>query len=164
MAAQSYEEFYASYAHHHGEERARAGCPPFMRRIAAELRQMADAEPDPDGAAALRRRADRMDPDVRQGSEEVPVHHARITLTGHGKGEIHLDGQPIAGVRSIKLGAAYGEPNVLILELLLRSAEIDGEMATVIPDDVAASLRALGWTAPEHQPGPDGQEVPDAPA
>lgn len=164
MAAQDYAEFEAAYAHRFGPELARRNGPPYARYVAAELRQMADAEPDLEDAAALLRRADRMDPDLRQGSEEVAVHHARITLTGHGKGEIHLDDQPIAGVRSIKLGSTVGEPNVLILELLVRSAEIDGEMVTVIPDDVAASLHALGWTAPEHQPGPDGQEVPGAAA
>ena len=90
------------------------------------------------------------------------MHHARINLTGHGRGEVHLDDQPITGIRSIKLGAAVGDPNVLILELLVRSAEINGEMVTVVPDGVAASLRALGWTAPEQQPDPDGQEVPGA--
>lgn len=105
-----------------------------------------------------------MDPDRSQDLEEAAAHHARITLTGHGQGGIQLDGQPVKGVRSVKFGAAVGDPNVLILELQVRSAEIDGEMVTVVSDDVAASLRALGWTAPDHQPNPGGQEVPDAAA
>ncbi|MGW4648053.1 hypothetical protein [Kitasatospora sp. NPDC004289] len=69
MTAQSYEEFRSSYARTYGEDQALAQCPPFMRRVAAGLRQMAATEPDPENVAALTRRADRMDPDLRQ---EVP--------------------------------------------------------------------------------------------
>jgi cytochrome c556 len=71
MTAQSYEEFAASYAHAHGEERARQECPPYMRPIVAQLRKMADIA-SPADAEALRQRADRMDPDLTRPAEEVP--------------------------------------------------------------------------------------------
>ncbi|WP_224274069.1 hypothetical protein [Streptomyces sp. LS1784] len=71
MTAQSYEEYEAAYAHEHGLEQARQNCPPYMRYIAAQLRQMANEEANPVGAEALRRRADRMDPDLRRDPKEA---------------------------------------------------------------------------------------------
>ncbi|MFB8242006.1 hypothetical protein ACFC58_36275 [Kitasatospora purpeofusca] len=70
MTAQTYEEFRDSYARTYGEKQAQERCPPFMRRIAAELRQMATGA-TPADAEALNQRADRMDPDLRTFREEA---------------------------------------------------------------------------------------------
>lgn len=67
MTAQTYQEFVTAYAFAHGEERARRECPPYMRRVAAELRKMAEGA-SPEDAKACNRRADRMDPDLQEVS------------------------------------------------------------------------------------------------
>lgn len=90
----------------------------------------------------------------------MPRHHASVRITGPGRAEVLLDGRPLAGVRSFTLGAAVNHVAVLTLELVVRTADIDGHVHTVIPPSTAAALAALGWTPPPEQP----TEVPDASA
>lgn len=61
----------------------------------------------------------------------------RIVLTGHGRGEVYLDGEKIDKVRRLKFTAGVGEgPNLLELEICAERVEIIG------PAEVAEDAEA----------------------
>lgn len=73
----TYEEFLARATRKYGEAEARKICPKYARNLARTYREQAADEP-PEDAAALRRLADNIDPDLRgkprasDGEEEQP--------------------------------------------------------------------------------------------
>lgn len=77
--------------------------------------------------------------------------HVSIKLTGPGRADIALDGQPLTGVRGFRFGATVDEMGLVILDLNVPTGEIDGEMVAVIPEGTAETLLALGWTPPAEQ-------------
>lgn len=54
--------------------------------------------------------------------------HVRIVMTGHGRGEVFVDGHRVDGVRSIRFeaGADRNSVNEVVMTLVSKSAEIGG--------------------------------------
>ncbi|MFI6443814.1 hypothetical protein [Kitasatospora sp. NPDC050543] len=71
---------------------------------------------------------------------------------------VTVDGRSLTGVRRATFVAEVGCVPTLTVDLVLREAEVDGEVLLTVPQATAAALVALGWTPPP------GQEVPDAAA
>lgn len=80
----------------------------------------------------------------------MAARHARVTLTGAGRGTVEVDGRPVPGVRAVRVAGAYDQVPRLVLELVV--AEVDVETAdgveVVLPDRTVEALRTLGWTPP----------------
>lgn len=72
-----------------------------------------------------------------------------ISLTGYGDGSVQIDGQKIPGVRSLHVASTVGERPRLVLDVLTRETEVDGEMTVTVPDRTKDALTALGWATPE---------------
>ena len=75
--------------------------------------------------------------------------HVRLTTDGNGNGRLVIDGHDVSesvlqGGVSLTM-AAYGLPT-LHVEVAVRALAFDGEARVVIDDDMAALLRAAGWT------------------
>ncbi|MFI9339977.1 hypothetical protein ACIG0D_01675 [Streptomyces sp. NPDC052773] len=75
-----------------------------------------------------------------------------ISVTGPGRGEVILDGERVEGVRGITFGARVDEMALVVLDVLVPTAQIDGEMIVTVPERTAETLIALGWTPPAEQP------------
>jgi hypothetical protein len=84
----------------------------------------------------------------------VTGHNAKINLTGSGSGTIEVDGQHLHGVRSLTLTSEAGNRPTLTLELRLYDISTMAEAIILVPDDVAETLVALGWTPPPEQEAP----------
>lgn len=50
----------------------------------------------------------------------------KIVLTGHGRGEVWRNGEPVTGVRGVTVRAGVGELNIVTLELFAAEVEIVG--------------------------------------
>jgi hypothetical protein len=81
----------------------------------------------------------------------VKQRDVRINITGPGQGTVALDGQEIAGVQGITFGARLDELALVVLDLRMLTATVDGEMIAVLPEGTAETLIALGWTPPDEQ-------------
>jgi hypothetical protein len=82
----------------------------------------------------------------------VKQRHVSIDITGPGQGKVALDGQNISGVQGITFGARRDELALVVLDLRVVTATVEGEMIAVLPDSTAETLIALGWTPPAEQP------------
>ncbi|MGW3847175.1 hypothetical protein [Streptomyces fagopyri] len=80
-----------------------------------------------------------------------------INITGPGRGTVALDGQEIAGVQGITFGARLDELALVVLDVRVLTATVEGEMIAVLPDGTAETLIALGWTPPAEQPYGDSE-------
>lgn len=78
--------------------------------------------------------------------------HVSIAVTGPGQADISLDGTPIQGVRGVTFGASVDEFALVVLDVNVPTATVDGEMIAVLPEGTAETLIALGWTPPAEQP------------
>ena len=66
--------------------------------------------------------------------------HVRISMTGHGRGEVFIDGEKVDRVRSIRFDAdAHDMANELTLTILPETVEIDG------PSSVHRGNRMKGY-------------------
>lgn len=75
----------------------------------------------------------------------------KLDLTSVGSGTIEIDGQQLRGVRGLALTSEAGGESTLTLELLVHDISTFAEALTLIDDDTAATLVALGWTPPDEQ-------------
>ena len=78
-------------------------------------------------------------------------HHVSVNITGLGQGEITLDGQRLRRVQGVTFGARVDEMALIILEVAVPTATVEGEMVAVLPEGTAETLLALGWTPPDEQ-------------
>lgn len=64
------------------------------------------------------------------------MHDVKIAMTGPGRGELFLDGQPVAGVVGFKLEADVDHVNRLTIRMLVKKVDVDGVAdVTTINDD-----------------------------
>ena len=59
----------------------------------------------------------------------------RVVLTGHGRGEVFVDGQKVERVKSVALTAAACKENRVTLTLIPDTVEIEGECEVTSMDD-----------------------------
>ncbi|MEU6168081.1 hypothetical protein [Streptomyces tanashiensis] len=88
------------------------------------------------------------------------IRKAHFELNALGLGSISVDDVPLKGIRSLSLDATVGERPVLRLELAVHDISTLAETLIYIPEDMATTLAALGWTPPPGQPV--DEEVDDA--
>lgn len=50
----------------------------------------------------------------------------RIILTGHGRGEVFIDGQKMPGVTAIEFSASTSGKNTLVLTIVPERVEVEG--------------------------------------
>lgn len=80
--------------------------------------------------------------------------HALLILTPGMLGStIEVDGKQLAGIRGFTLTGQAMEMGKLTLDLVVKEANIDGEVLVSIPDKTKATLIALGWTPPDDETG-----------
>jgi len=82
----------------------------------------------------------------------VTQRHVSIAVTGPGQADISLDGTPLRGVRGVTFGATVDEFALVVLDVNVQTATIEGEMVATLPEGTAETLIAMGWTPPAEQP------------
>lgn len=66
--------------------------------------------------------------------------NVKIVMEGHGRGKVFIDGEPLSGVRSIKLSAEVDTANVVTLELMPKKIEVEGEFDVTTIESVAREI------------------------
>lgn len=69
-------------------------------------------------------------------------------------GTIEIDDQPVKGVRGITLRAHVDSLPRVTLDVIVKSAEIDGQAYVDVPEETRETLIALGWTPPARAADP----------
>lgn len=73
----------------------------------------------------------------------------RLQFNGAAGGTVEIDGTDISHtVQDVTLTARPGQLPTLRLDLVVYTAEVDGEAVVSVPEETAAALVALGWTPP----------------
>lgn len=65
----------------------------------------------------------------------------RAVITSHGRGEIFLNGEKVAGVRKIEISCGVDEINEVRLTLNVDAIEVDGEFDVTSIDDVCRVVK-----------------------
>lgn len=71
--------------------------------------------------------------------------NVKIAMSGHGRGEVFIDGNKILGVRAISFSSEVGGVNTVKLDLLSEVCEIDNLETSQIVD-----VTKIGSTAREY--------------
>jgi hypothetical protein len=75
--------------------------------------------------------------------------HAKVVMTGHGRGELWIDGQKVEKVRGIALKVGVGEQNILSVEYTPDEIDVEGQFdVTTIEHDSRVwkfQIRKPGW-------------------
>lgn len=50
----------------------------------------------------------------------------RVVMTGHGRGEVFVNGEKLDGVRSVNLSAGINQENLVTLEIVATTVDISG--------------------------------------
>lgn len=69
---------------------------------------------------------------------------ARLTMTGHARGELFLDDKKVEGVRSVSIEVGTDRANVLKVECLPSVVEIEGEFDVQMRDSTIKELLRIG--------------------
>lgn len=76
-------------------------------------------------------------------------HHLKVTTTGQARGTVELDGQDISsGLSGLDLRMHVDDLNMVTLELKAPTFEVEGEFVVMLPEEMQAALKRLGWTPP----------------
>lgn len=85
------------------------------------------------------------------------THHAKLAMTDHGRGTLHIDGYEVERVKSVRIDTRVNEFNVVRIELAIPAIDFDSPAVVELGDETHAALVKLGWTPP---PDAEPQQIP----
>ncbi|MFI6814442.1 hypothetical protein ACIBG7_18670 [Nonomuraea sp. NPDC050328] len=66
-------------------------------------------------------------------------------------GTIEIDGQPVRGVRGIKVETDINSLTTVTLDVIVRGLDLDSLAHVDVPEKTRETLIALGWTPPTNE-------------
>lgn len=69
--------------------------------------------------------------------------NVKIKMTGPGRGEVHIDGEKVKGVKSFSLSGGVGEVTELTVTVYVETADYDGQVCEVMANNGEESRKFI---------------------